>query len=77
MSGKVTEWLDDLGLVQYSAVFEENDISWELIGDIDQETLKDIGIGSAGHRLQILKSAKMTPSSGETRVTLIAESMML
>jgi class 3 adenylate cyclase/tetratricopeptide (TPR) repeat protein len=39
-------------------VFEENDISWELIGDIDQETLKDIGIGSAGHRLQILKAAK-------------------
>ena len=34
-----------------------NDIDWDLINDIDQETLKDIGIGSAGHRLKILKAA--------------------
>jgi len=57
MTGKVSAWLEDLGLGQYAAAFEENDIGWDLINDIDQETLKDIGIGSAGHRLKILKSA--------------------
>jgi class 3 adenylate cyclase/predicted ATPase len=56
MSGKVSAWLEDLGLGQYAAAFEENDIGWDLITDIDQETLKDIGIGSAGHRLKILKA---------------------
>ncbi len=58
MSVKVFEWLESIGLGQYAAAFEENDIGWELLGDIDQETLKDIGVSSAGHRLQILKAAK-------------------
>ncbi|MGI9316137.1 MAG: adenylate/guanylate cyclase domain-containing protein [bacterium] len=57
MSTKVFEWLEGLGLTQYAAAFEENDIGWELLVDIDQETLKDIGIRSAGHRLKILKAA--------------------
>ena len=57
MTGKVSAWLEDLGLGQYAAAFEANDIGWDLINDIDQETLKDIGIGSAGHRLKILKAA--------------------
>ena len=56
MSGKVSAWLEDLGLGQYAAAFEENDIDWDLINDINQETLKDIGVGSAGHRLKILKA---------------------
>jgi class 3 adenylate cyclase/tetratricopeptide (TPR) repeat protein len=58
MSVKTFEWLEGIGLSQYATAFEENDIGWELLGDIDQETLKDIGVGSAGHRLQILKAAK-------------------
>ena len=58
MSVKVSEWLDKLGLGQYASTFEENDIGWDLLDDIDQETLKDIGVNSAGHRLQILKAAK-------------------
>ncbi|MBT8435388.1 MAG: adenylate/guanylate cyclase domain-containing protein, partial [Gammaproteobacteria bacterium] len=57
MSGKVSAWLEDLGLGQYAVTFEENDNGWDLIDDIDQETLKDIGVGSAGHRLKILKAA--------------------
>ena len=48
----------DLELDQYAAVFEENDIGWDLLGEIDQETLKDIGVTSAGHRLRILKGIK-------------------
>jgi len=58
MSVKVSEWLENLGLSQYASKFEENDIGWDLLGDIDQQTLKDIGVTSAGHRLQILKAAK-------------------
>ena len=57
MSEKVSDWLEDLGLGQYSTAFEENAIDWELLPELDQETLKDIGIGVAGHRLRILKAA--------------------
>lgn len=58
MSVRVSEWLENLGLGQYASTFEENDIGSDLLADIDQETLKDIGVKSAGHRLQILKAAK-------------------
>ena len=70
MSGRVSTWLDDLGLGQYSGAFEENDIGWELLGALDQETLKDIGIGSAGHRLQILNAKKLLQSEPVAATTL-------
>jgi len=86
MSKKISAWLQDLGLGQYSTVFEENAIDWELLPDIDQETLKDIGIAIAGHRLRILKAATAinsdqsailpdieAPSAGETSVSTISE----
>jgi class 3 adenylate cyclase/tetratricopeptide (TPR) repeat protein len=57
MSLKVSAWLQELGLGQYSTFFEENAIDWELLPELDQETLKDIGVGVAGHRLRILKAA--------------------
>jgi class 3 adenylate cyclase/tetratricopeptide (TPR) repeat protein len=80
MSGKVSKWLDDLELGQYTAAFEKNDIGWDLLGEIDQETLKDIGITSAGHRLQILKSIKtlnlgQTPSTSTDAEVPLAESI--
>jgi len=30
--------------------------TWNLLPELDQETLKDIGVGAAGHRLRILKA---------------------
>ena len=66
MSQKVSAWLQDLGLGQYTTFFEENAIDWELLPELDQETLKDIGVGVAGHRLRILKAtgALMTDQPG-------------
>jgi class 3 adenylate cyclase/tetratricopeptide (TPR) repeat protein len=58
MSNGVTKWLKQLGLDKYIEVFAENDIDWEVLPELDQETLKEIGITSAGHRLRILKSAR-------------------
>ena len=57
MSKKVSAWLEDLELGKYSTVFEESAIDWELLPELDQETLKDIGVSIAGHRLRILKAA--------------------
>jgi class 3 adenylate cyclase/tetratricopeptide (TPR) repeat protein len=56
MSKLVSEWLNDLGLGQYAAMFKDNDIDWELLIDVDKQTLKDIGVESAGHRLRLLKA---------------------
>ncbi|NCF82813.1 MAG: AAA family ATPase, partial [Proteobacteria bacterium] len=72
MSDRVTKWLEQLGLGEYAAVFAENDIDWELLAELDQETLKEIGITSAGHRLRILKTARSLQSES-SEIELIAD----
>ena len=52
------EWLKALGLAQYAADFATNDIDWDLLPELDHETLKDIGVTSAGHRLRLLKAIR-------------------
>lgn len=54
----VETWLDQIGLSRYRDLFADHDIGWELLPDLDNETLKDIGVTSAGHRLRIIKAAK-------------------
>ncbi len=56
MSASVSAWLQELGLEQYAELFEANDIDWELLADIDQQTLREIGVQSVGHRIRILKA---------------------
>ena len=70
MSDKVSEWLKGLGLGQYSTMFQENAIDWELLPDLDLQTLKDIGVDAAGHRLRILKAIS-TP--GPEQSTIISQ----
>ena len=56
MSGSISAWLQGLGLEQYADLFAANDIDWDLLADIDQQTLKEIGVQSVGHRIRILKA---------------------
>ena len=50
---KVRTWLAAIGLTQYADAFETNDIEMDLLGQLDDQMLKDIGVASAGHRLRI------------------------
>jgi hypothetical protein len=45
--------LEAIGLGQYADAFEANDIEMDLLKQVDDRTLKDIGVTSAGHRLRI------------------------
>jgi class 3 adenylate cyclase len=49
----IREWLGDIGLAQYRDAFEANDIDMDLLVQVDDQILKDIGVLSAGHRLRI------------------------
>ena len=44
----VRDWLDLIGLGQYADAFEANDIDTDLLAQIDDQLLKDIGVSSAG-----------------------------
>jgi class 3 adenylate cyclase len=50
---EVRKWLDSIGLAQYADAFETNDLDIDLLGQVDDQLLKDIGVSSAGHRLRI------------------------
>jgi class 3 adenylate cyclase len=58
------DWLEEIGLGQYADAFEAHDIDMDLLTDIDDQLLKDIGVSSAGHRLRLRKAiAKLAPTS--------------
>jgi class 3 adenylate cyclase len=49
----VRTWLAGIGLGQYADAFEANDIEMDLLKEVDDQVLKDIGVTSAGHRLRL------------------------
>ena len=60
----VRNWLEEIGLAQYADAFEANDIDTDLLTQIDDQVLKDIGVWSAGHRLRLRNAiAKLAPTS--------------
>ena len=60
----VRNWLEEIGLAQYANAFEANDIDTDLLTQIDDQVLKDIGVSSAGHRLRLRNAiAKLAPTS--------------
>lgn len=52
----VESWLSQLGLSQYVQAFAANDIDADLLPDLGDQALKDIGVASVGHRIKLLKA---------------------
>src|SRR5262245_5786287 len=52
----IADWLAGLGLAQYANAFRENDITEALLPELTADDLKDLGVGSVGHRRSLLKA---------------------
>jgi class 3 adenylate cyclase/predicted ATPase len=52
----IERWLKDLGLPQYVNAFLDNDIDHEVLLDLKDQELQEIGIKSLGHRKRLLKA---------------------
>jgi class 3 adenylate cyclase len=68
----VADWLRALGLERYEAAFRENAVNAELLPDLTDYDLKELGITPLGHRRQLLKAAaalrlKETPADDSAR----------
>ena len=48
---EIRKWLEGIGLGEYADAFEANHIDMDLLQHVEDQTPKDIGIASAGHRL--------------------------
>jgi class 3 adenylate cyclase len=67
----VEEWLERLGLAQYAAAFADNDIDFAILGKLTDADLKELGVGSLGHRKRLLaaiaeRGATAAPSPRHT-----------
>jgi class 3 adenylate cyclase len=61
---EIRKWLEAIGLGQYADAFDANEIGMDLLGHVNDQMLKDIGISIGGHRLRIQNAiAKLTPAS--------------
>ncbi|KAG9017107.1 Adaptor for signal transduction [Tulasnella sp. 427] len=52
----VNEWLVSIGYGQYQNYIHEHGITGEVLVQLDFDSLKEIGVRSAGHRLELLKA---------------------
>jgi class 3 adenylate cyclase len=52
----IADWLRQLDLEQYKAVFRDNDIRAAVLPSLTAEDLKDLGVTSVGHRRQLLEA---------------------
>ena len=73
-------WLGGLGLSRYEKIFRDNDIDTSLLHSLTANDLRELGVGSIGHRRRLLDaiealSAAAAPKVPEkpTNVTLPAE----
>jgi class 3 adenylate cyclase len=68
---EIRTWLQAIGLAQYAETFAANEIDLDLLAQVDDQILKDIGISIAGHRMRIRAAiARLGP---ETRSDAVGE----
>jgi hypothetical protein len=61
---EIRKWLEGIGLGQYGDAFEANKIDMDLLRQVDDQILKDIGVLAAGDRLRIRNAiAKLAPAA--------------
>ena len=56
--------LTELGLEQYIATFVDNDISADLLEELDDNDLKSMGVTALGHRKRILRAIRTRHGAG-------------
>ena len=66
MADDIRQWLEELGLGKYGDVFVENDIEFDLLAELSDEDLKDIGVASLGHRRRLLRAIAQRNDNGAT-----------
>src|SRR5262245_11192887 len=53
---QIADWLQKLGMSEYTQRFVENDIDFTSLGDLTDQDLEKIGIASLGHRRKLLRA---------------------
>lgn len=62
---RVSAWLDTLGLAIYHESFQRHAITWEILHELNEDDLKELGV-LLGHRKKLLRTIAQLPSYVET-----------
>jgi class 3 adenylate cyclase len=65
-------WLRRLGLEQYEAAFRENEIDDTVLLRLTAEDLRELGVGSVGHRRKLLDAIAALRTEASAQVPLSA-----
>src|SRR6516162_2219729 len=69
----VVVWLRSLGLGKYEAAFRENDIDETVLPSLTHENLKELGVGSVGHRVKLLDAIAALCTDALGKTTYVAD----
>jgi hypothetical protein len=74
---EIRKWLEAIGLAQYVDAFETNAIDMDLLRQVDDQILKDIGVPAAGDRMRIRNAlAELAPAPiAEVNFWLLSDSL--
>jgi class 3 adenylate cyclase len=61
------DWLRSLGLEEYEAAFHKNHIDEAVLPNLTAEDLKELGVGSIGHRRKLLDAIALLRGDGEAK----------
>src|SRR5437762_14375469 len=65
----VAQWLERLGLGQYTQVFAENDVDFEVLPRLTDDNLKELGL-TLGHRVKLKAAIEaLSPDESSTQPT--------
>ena len=70
MTQSVAEWLQQLELGRYAEAFEENAIDWEVLPELTDTDLRELGVTTLGHRKKLLKAISAFLGGESTREKL-------
>ncbi len=65
---EVAGWLDKIGLAEYAPIFAAHAIDREILADLNDRDLKDLGV-PLGHRKRLLKAIAALTAADETPTT--------
>jgi class 3 adenylate cyclase len=67
---EIRKWLEAIGLAQYADTFEANEIGMDLLVQVDDQMLKDIGVSIGGHRLRVRNAIAKLAAAPAAEVNL-------
>jgi SAM domain (Sterile alpha motif) len=67
----IVVWLRSLGLGKYEAAFRENDIDETVLPSLTHENLKELGVASLGHRVNLLDAIAALRNDASGKATSV------